>query len=164
MIAVWILGAFVAGFAVEWAIRQLKQAPAASANSYATRLAATPGVTRTLAEIVEALRAEALRVEVRLDGLDVVDQLGEASAPRFALRVPDVKQVSVGSIRCSDSPTLDLPFTVAIALVPLFGTVTLTLVGEVYEIDGTLDRHQLVRELSRRQSAKLQEALGRAAR
>jgi hypothetical protein len=164
VIAVWIIGSFVAGFAVEWAIRQLKPASAAPLPSYVTRLAAASGATRTLDEVVDALRAEALRVEVRLDGVDVVDQLDATASARFGLRVPDAKQVSIGSIRCSDSPTLDLPFTIALALVPLYGPITLTLVGEVYEIDGTRDRHQLVRELSRRQTAKLQEALGRVAR
>lgn len=158
MIALWIAAGLIGGLALGRALRP-RRAGSSRRSRFAVKITGGSTAAPTLDEIVAALRAEAHRVDVQPDGVDVIDQLGDARAPRFALRVRDPQQVALDTLRCVDSPSLDLPFGVALALVPLYGPLALTLAGETYDIDGTRDRHDLVSELSRRQSAKVRHVM-----
>ena len=154
MIALWI----VAGLALGVLAGRRSSATGSRRKAYPVRLSAASAVTHPLGEVIEAMRAMALRVEPRLDGFAVIDQLDKDGAT-LEVRVTDPKTVSVSSITCSDTMSIDLPFQIALALVPLYGPVSVTVETGLYEIDGTRDRHQLVRELSRRQTERWNELL-----
>jgi hypothetical protein len=112
--------------------------------------------------VIEAVRAAALWVEPRSDGFALVDQLaGDGIPDRLIVRASDPGAVTVASLTCGDTSSLDLPFQLALALVPLYGPLTLALESGVFEVDGTKDSHALMRELSRRQTARMREVLAR---
>jgi hypothetical protein len=158
VIAVAILIGLVAGYVFG---QRSKPAPRRS-SPRPVRLGAASETARSLADLIEATRAAALRVDPRVDGFDLVDQLTSDGTPdRLTVRVTDPKAVPAASLRCGDTASLDLPFELAVALVPLYGPLTLVLDSGVYEVDGTKDRHALVRELSRRQTERMREALAR---
>ena len=160
MIAVAILLGLVAGYIFG---QRSKPAPR-RASPRPVKLGGSREVQCTLADLTEAVRAAALRVEPRVDGFDIVDQLtNHVPFERLTVRVTDPKAVAIAAIRCGDTSSLDLPFELALALVPLYGPLTLVLDSGVYDVDGTKDRHALVRELSRRQTARMSEALARRA-
>jgi hypothetical protein len=156
MIAVAIVIGLIAGYVFGQRSKLAPRRP----RPRPVQLGASASTTLPLVDLIEAVRAAALRVEPHVNGFDLVDQLTSADVPdRLTVSVPDPKAVTVASLRCGETASLDLPFELALALVPLYGKLTLVLDSGVYDIDGTQDRHALVRELSRRQTAKMRELL-----
>lgn len=150
----------VAGFVV--GRRAPQRPPREPGKPRPVRLGATAQAARPLADLLEAVRASALWVEPRVDGFNLVEQLaGDGIPDRLVVRVSDPSAVTIASLTCGDTSSLDLPFQLALALVPLYGPLTLVLDSGVFEIDGTKDSHALMRELSRRTTERMRDLLAR---
>jgi len=153
---VWILGGLTVGLVLGGITRAPSQRDRGKAR--AMSLAGSSEAVCSLDDIVEALRAAALRVIPRLDGVTIIDQIGDG-VDRLELRVADPKRVTISTLHCAPTPSSDLPFSVAIALTSVFGPLQLTCDTDTFEVDGTKDRHAMMRELSRRNSEKLEALL-----
>jgi len=158
-----IVIAMVIGLVAGFLISRRPAPPPRRPTARPVKLGSTAQTARPLADVIEAMRAEALQVESRADGFALVDQLVSegAVADRLNVRVSDPSAVTIATLSCGDTSSLDLPFQLALALVPLYGPLTLVIETGAYEIDGSKDRHALVRELSRRQTERMREALAR---
>lgn len=154
MIAAWI----IAGTALGYLAGRLAPGRGPRGTLREVRIRVRDDRAACLEDLVEAARTMALRVEPRRDGYTVLEQ-GARNPARLSVRVSDPGHVTASSLFCSPTTSNHLPFVVALALVPVFGPVTLVYAGEVYEIDGTRDPHALTRELSARQTARVRELI-----
>jgi hypothetical protein len=149
VIALWTIGAVAAGFVLgRWVPEPRPEQP-----GWTVTLAAKHDRTARLEDVLEAARARALWIEPHHHGFTVMEQLAKTRRT-LALHAPDPQHVTVASLQLSRTTSLVLPFDLALALVVVFGTITLVLDGEVYEVDGTRDLHALTMELSSRFTAR----------
>ena len=149
MIVLWAFGALALGFALGRFVPEPKPAHAGCTVA----IGAKQPLTARLEDVIESARARALWIEIRHQGFEVIDQYTKAR-PRLSVQVPDPQHVTVPSLQLSRTPSLTLPFELALALVPVFGPLTVVVDGEIYEVDGTRDQHALTNELSSRLTAR----------
>lgn len=158
MIVAWV----GAGVLLGYLAGRVPRAARTPAKSFAVNLGAREARTARLDDLIEAARAMALRIERHHDGYTVFEQLGPPAT--LTVQVADPESVTVPAVRLSMTTSLTLPFSVALALVPVFGPLTLVFDGEVFEVDGSRDQHALTRELSRRFTARARTLLATRAR
>ncbi|MEO8703734.1 MAG: hypothetical protein ABI867_27030 [Kofleriaceae bacterium] len=163
MIAVWAIAGLVVGVVAARLLtgRAPVKIPVRHVLSLVT---AADARAHTLAEIIEAMRAAAIRIERRTGGFDVIDQLDASGNTRIEVRVSDPQRVAVGSLAAETSRGGGQVFAIALVMVSLYGPLKLAMGDEVYDVDGTLDMHELTRELSRRQTARMKQLLAARSR
>ena len=111
-----------------------------------------------LEELVEAARARALWVEEHNQGFTVREQLA-ATPASIRVHVQDPEHVLAATLQLSRTSSLVLPFELALALVDVYGPLTLVVDGERYDIDGTRDQHALTNEVSSRMTERFRKLL-----
>jgi hypothetical protein len=153
VIVAWVC----AGLLVGYLAGRVGQTARTAAKGFAVNLGAREARTARLEDMIEAARAMALRIERHHDGYTVFEQLGPPG--QLTVQVADPEHVTVPAVQLSMTTSLTLPFSVALALVPVFGPLTVVFDGEVFEVDGSRDQHALQRELSRRFTARARTLL-----
>jgi hypothetical protein len=162
VIAVWIALGLVAGFGLGFVLVPVlaRRQPVAKATVRPADGAEPP--PRHLDELIEAARAAALRIRVRPDGFDVLGQPPQFRDHVIGIHVVDTARVTLSSLRITDTGEYDLIFHATLALVPMFGAITLTAGdGEIYRVDGTRNQHELRNERAGRVTAKLRDVMSR---
>lgn len=162
MIGLWIALGVIAGFGLGvLVVPVLARRPVLSTRAK-IRAAEGTETPHRLDELIEAARAAALRIRVRADGFDVIEQPPAFRDHVIGVRVSDAARVTPTSLRFTDTGSYDLVFHAVLALVPVFGALTLTADdGEVYRIDGTQNQHELRNERAGRVTAKLRDVMAR---
>lgn len=156
MIVVWTLVSAIAGFILgRWMPASRRHA----ANSeLSVMLEARHDRSARLEELVDAVRTRALWVDEHNQGFTVREQLA-ASPASITVHVPDPEHVLVATLQLSRTSSLVLPFELALALVDVYGPVTLVVDGEIYDVDGTRDQHALTNEVSSRMTERFRKLL-----
>lgn len=122
----------------------------------AVTLRCPDAVPRSFEEVLAAVRAAALAVELRgTGGFLLHEQPRHATGDVLLAVADDAARVTPASLRVTSSDTWNLPGLLALALVPLFGAIDVTCQGETFRVDGTLDRLGLRRAQKERLDAKL---------
>lgn len=156
MIVVWSVVAAIAGFVLgRWTPTRQRHA---ANTELSVMLGARHDRSARLEELVEAARARALWVEEHHQGFTVREQLAARPAS-ITVHVPDPEHVLVATLQLSRTSSLVLPFELALALVDVYGPVTLVVDGEIYDIDGTRDQHALTNEVSSRMTERFRNLL-----
>jgi hypothetical protein len=162
MIVGWLAIGVVAGYLVGVvAIPRLARRPPGARVTIREAGDAAPR-TRRLDELIEAASAAALRIRIRPNGFDVRAQSSGYREHVVAVRVEDAARVTLASLQITDTGGYDLIFTLALALVPLYGPLTIAEAdGQRFQVDGTRDQHELRHERAARVTARLRDVVSR---
>lgn len=156
MIMVWTLAAAIAGFILgRWMPTRRRDA---ANTGWSVMLGARHDRAARLEELVEAVRARALWLEEHHQGFTVREQLA-ATPASITVHVPHPEHVLLATLQLSRTGSLVLPFELALALVDVYGPVTLVVDGEIYDVDGTRDQHALTNEASSRMTERWRKLL-----
>lgn len=158
----WLVLGAIAGFGVGFLVTPVLARRQPTGKATLRPADGAEPAARRLDEMIEAARAAALRIRVRPDGFDVLEQPPAFRDHAIGLHVHDAARVTLSSIKITDTGSYDLIFTAVLALVPLFGPITLVATdGEIYRVDGTQNHHDLRSERAGRVTAKLRDVMSR---
>lgn len=124
--------------------------------------AADEGRSTTLEQLIEAVRAAALRVELTTNGFNVLSQPPSRSDHVVCVRVRDPMRVSVATLGLTYDGSYPLAFHVALALRSVFGPLTIMIDDERVVVDGSKNVHELTNAHARHIRARIRERLAAA--
>jgi hypothetical protein len=103
-----------------------------------------------------------LPVRIRPNGYDVLARAPAFRRHAITVRVTDPHAITPDKLYVHSTGDYDLFLSVALALVPVFGAITVAGPdGETYVVDGSQNQHQLRHERAARVTAKLRDLVAR---
>ncbi|HWU88648.1 MAG TPA: hypothetical protein VN253_15375 [Kofleriaceae bacterium] len=124
--------------------------------------AADEGRTTTLEQLIEAVRAAALRVELTADGFNVLSQPPSRFDHIVGVRVLDPTRVGMTTLQLTYSGSYPLAFHVVLALVPVLGPLAIMINEERVVVDGCKNVHELTNAHARYVRARIRERVAAA--